>query len=123
MWSRFCGHLSNSIFVPKGRRDSSLAVYCLEYVQERNRPVGNGLIGRKERYAILSGERASRTTHIVPYGTDRSLTAFQAINCLAAITWSLRDGKLVRRVYTYLTPHHTSPKTFEDEDGVRCDGS
>ena len=32
-------------FVPKGQSKSSLAVYCLEWVRERNRPVGHGVIG------------------------------------------------------------------------------
>jgi hypothetical protein len=32
-------------FVPEGRRDGSLAIYCQGFVQERNRPVGYGVIG------------------------------------------------------------------------------
>jgi hypothetical protein len=54
--------------------------------EKGNRPVGNGVIGWKGRSAILSDEHAGRHTQTVPYGTDRSLTAFQAINCLATIT-------------------------------------
>ena len=44
-WCRFCGQLAGSAFVPEGRSDSSLAVYCQEYVEERTRPVGYGMIG------------------------------------------------------------------------------
>ena len=37
---------------------------------EKNRtvPLGNGMIGSKERSATLSGQRASRPTHTVPTG-------------------------------------------------------
>jgi hypothetical protein len=35
-------------FVPKGLTDGSQAVYCLVPVQNRARPVGNGLIERAE---------------------------------------------------------------------------
>jgi hypothetical protein len=31
-------------FVPEGLADRSQAIYCLEHVQPRIRPVGNGLI-------------------------------------------------------------------------------
>jgi hypothetical protein len=40
--------------VPKGRDDSSLAVYCLECVQEKNRPVGNGVIGSEGTFCDLA---------------------------------------------------------------------
>ena len=61
-WSRFCGQISRTAFVPEGRNDGSLAVYCLECVQERNRPVGYGVIGSGKLSITLSGERASRLT-------------------------------------------------------------
>ena len=41
----------NKTFVPEGRNDSSLAVYCQEYVQERNRPAGNGVIGAEGTFS------------------------------------------------------------------------
>ena len=84
MWRRFRGQVSGRGFVPQGRRNGSLAIYCLECVQE-NRPVGIGVIGWEGTFRTLSGEHASRPTQTVPDGTVRSSTAFQAINCLATI--------------------------------------
>jgi hypothetical protein len=69
-------------------------------MKNQARPVGNGMIGAQGRSVTLSGERASRPTQTVPYGTGRFLNAFQAMNCLATITWSLRDNKLVRHLST-----------------------
>ena len=53
MWRRFCGQVSGMDFVPEGPVDSSLAVYCLECVQKRNRPVGNGAIGSDGTFCDL----------------------------------------------------------------------
>ena len=69
-------------------------------------------LGRSKRSATGSGQHTSRPTQTVPYGTDCFLNAFQAINCLATITGSLRDNQLVRRVYTFSTPLFP----IEDED-------
>jgi hypothetical protein len=38
------GRLARSAFVPEGLNDGSQAIYCLEQVQSRIRPVANGLI-------------------------------------------------------------------------------
>jgi hypothetical protein len=45
MWLRKCGQVPGRAFVPEGRDDSSLAVYCLECVQVMSRPVGYGVNG------------------------------------------------------------------------------
>jgi len=63
----------------------------LETGQGRIRPVGNGVIGSEGTSCDLGDEHATRPTQTVPYGTGRSSTAFQAINCLATIIQSLRD--------------------------------
>jgi len=47
-WRRFCGQVSGEVFVPKGRNDSSLAVYCLGCGKKPNRPV-------RERYDWVGG--------------------------------------------------------------------
>jgi hypothetical protein len=57
----------------------------------KDRPGGQVVIGSEEMFYPLSGERASRPTQTVPYGTDLLLNPFQAINCLATIIPSLRD--------------------------------
>ena len=101
-------------FRPGGTSDGSLAVYCLEWVREKSRPVGYGVMGAEESSATLSGEHASRPTQTVPYGTGRSLTAFQAINCQATIIPSLRDNKLFRHPSTFFDS--TSPAQIEDDD-------
>ena len=46
-------------------------------------PLGNGMIGLAGPSAILSGERASRPSQTVPYGTDLFKTHSLAVNCQA----------------------------------------
>jgi len=46
-WSR-----SNQESVPEGLNDRSQAIYCLEQVQLRIRPVGDGMIGSGTRATI-----------------------------------------------------------------------
>jgi len=55
---------------------------------------------------------SASSAHTVPYGTDRFLDTFQAINCLATFIQSLRDNK--PSLSNLSTPHH--PKIFEHED-------
>ena len=83
MWRRFCGQVSGKVFVPKGPDEGSLAVYCQEMQKNRTVPLGNSMIGRKERSATLTGQHASSPTQTVPSGTGRFLNAFQAVNCQA----------------------------------------
>ena len=51
----------------------------------------DGVIWTEVTFHTLRGEHISRPTHTVPYGTDRSLTVFLAVNCQATISQSLRD--------------------------------
>ena len=64
-----------SDFVPEGPGDRSQAIYCLEHVQLRIRPVG----ARSDPYLRLFTRRDRRTPigpdHTVPYGTDSFLLA------------------------------------------------
>jgi len=73
------------------------------------------VIGWKGRSATLSDEHAGRPTQTVPYGTDRSLTALQAINCLATIIQSLRDGKPSRPVLQIDSSPNYRPVEPSDE--------
>ena len=50
-------------FVPEGLDDRSQAIYCLERVQSRVRPVGHALI-------LIAGTPIG-PNHTVPYGTVR----------------------------------------------------
>ena len=73
-------------FVPEGRNDRSLAVYCQGCVPSKDpfRRVRCGWAGGI--FCQPGREHASRPTQTVPYGTGRSLTVFQA-----TIIPSLRD--------------------------------
>ena len=46
--------LSN--FVPEGLNDRSQAIYCLEPVQNRSRPVGCGVIRSRTSWRAVAGE-------------------------------------------------------------------
>ena len=90
-----------SDFVPEGLDDRSQAIYCLEHVQLRIRPVGHGLIlthgcllavivarqsdpitpyptGRIP-FCSLPGNKLPGYFHTVPPGRAASFTVFQAI--------------------------------------------
>ena len=76
MWSRKCVQELEWSVVPEGPNDSSLAVYCQEWVQERNRPVGYGVTGSEGTLYHL--ERITREQT----NSDRTL----------------RDGSLVKPI-------------------------
>ncbi len=80
--------------VPEGQNDRSQAIYCLEQVQPRIRPVGHGLILAPGWSIVLIVTRLSDP--IIPYPTGRFPFShgYQAINCLATIGKSLRDNRL-----------------------------
>jgi hypothetical protein len=63
---------TESAFVPEGLNDRSQAIYCLERVQLRIRPVR----ARSDSYPWLINRPDRGTSigpnHTVPYGTDRS---------------------------------------------------
>jgi hypothetical protein len=90
MWSRKCEQVL-TVCCPGGSNDRSQAIYCLERVQSRIRPVGHGLIpfsgliNRPNRGAPIGAN------HTVPYGTVPFSHRYQAINCLATFITSLRD--------------------------------
>jgi len=44
------------VVVPEGRNDRSQAIYCLECVTQRTRPVGNGMIRSTGRFLTMGGE-------------------------------------------------------------------
>ena len=44
MWSRKCGQQLLTVCCPEGTNEGSQAIYCLEHVQSRIRPVGHGVI-------------------------------------------------------------------------------
>jgi hypothetical protein len=83
--------------VPKGRNDSSLAVYCLECDQRTTRPVGHGLSWS----AGVFTAQGRRT--FPPIQSHRSL---RAVNCQATLTWSLRDKIHAGELSAKSTPHH-----------------
>jgi hypothetical protein len=57
-----------------------------------NRPVGDGMIGSDRRATTRAINPTRGKDQTVPYGTVSRLNLFQAINCLATIIQSLRDG-------------------------------
>jgi len=67
--------------------------------ENRNRPVGHGVIGADRRATIRTISQPRGKDQTVPYGTDSRLNGFQAINCLdfgelsrvATFILSLRD--------------------------------
>src|SRR5260221_11691146 len=76
---------------PGGTNDSSQAIYCLEQVQSRIRPVGHGLILTPGCLIVLIVARLSDPIIPCPTGRFPFLHGYQAINCLATIIQSLRD--------------------------------
>jgi hypothetical protein len=60
-----------------------------------NRPVEYGMMGSDRRATIRTINQSGGKDQTVPYGTDSLLNAFQAINCLATIIASLRDGRFL----------------------------
>ena len=68
----------------------SQAIYCLEQVDSRIRPVGHGLIFYPRLINLPDSATPIRPDHTVPYGTVPVSHVYQAINCLATFTWSLR---------------------------------
>src|SRR5260221_14586770 len=84
----FVSHRDNSPCVPEGPNDRSQAIYCLEHVQPKIRPVGHGLILTHGWLVVLIVARLSDL-----------------------ITPSLRDGSLFERIpgnklpgYDHLVP-------------------
>jgi len=71
----FVSHRDNSPCVPEGPNDRSQAIYCLEHVQPKIRPVGHGLILTHGWLVVLIVARLSDL-----------------------ITPSLRDGSLFERI-------------------------
>jgi hypothetical protein len=71
---RICVNIRKLIFVPEGPNDRSQAIYCLEQVQSKIRPVGHGLILTHNWLVVLIVARLSDP-----------------------ITPSLRDGSLFER--------------------------
>jgi hypothetical protein len=68
------------VFVPEGPDDGSQAIYCLEQVQSRIRPVGYGMIGWREE-AIVSDSAPSVAPQITPFPTGRIMsTHYQAFH-------------------------------------------
>ena len=53
-------------FVPKRLAEGSQAIYCLESVLEKIRPVGNGMVGLPARSLLKIAERSFRPNHTVP---------------------------------------------------------
>jgi len=51
-------------------------------VQDKARPVGNGLSWSTRALTLAVVEASFRPNHTVPYGTVPFLDAFQAVNCL-----------------------------------------
>jgi hypothetical protein len=73
------------VFVPEGPDDGSQAIYCLEQVLSRFRPVGHGLILTPGLTNRPGDWHAYRTQ---PYRSLRDgsfSNAFQALKCLATI--------------------------------------
>jgi hypothetical protein len=85
-----CVYVRKLTFVP-GPNDRSQAIYCLEQVQSKIRPVGHGLILTRGWLVVLI---VARLLDPIPTG-DPFLNGFQAINCLATIIRSLRDNRAV----------------------------
>ncbi len=56
-----------------------------------NRPVGHGMIGSDRCAKTRTISQLRGKDQAVPYGTDLVMDIFQAINCLVALTQSLRD--------------------------------
>jgi hypothetical protein len=59
--------------------------------KKANRPGGYGMSGSDRRATIMTTNQPGDKDQTVPYGTDSRLNGFQAINCLATISQSLRD--------------------------------
>jgi hypothetical protein len=59
--------------------------------QNGNRPVGYGMMGSDRRATIRTITQSGVRIRPCPTGRILNLDVFQAINCLATITWSLRD--------------------------------
>src|SRR5258707_9618144 len=77
-WSvGFVSHRDNSPVVPEGPNDRSQAIYCLEQVQSKIRPVGHGLILTHGWLVVLIAARLSDP--ITPSLPDGSL--FERIPC------------------------------------------
>jgi hypothetical protein len=72
--------------VPEGLTDRSQAIYCLEQVQSRIRPVGDGMILTHGRLVVLIVARLSDPIIPCPTGRFPFSHGYQAINCLATIT-------------------------------------
>jgi hypothetical protein len=102
--------LGLSAFVPKGLNDRSQAIYCLEWVKNEVRPVGNGVI----RESLLAYYRVSHdivrcTNNTVPTGRAALLRISQAMNCLATIIQFLRNKCAAPSLRLNITPllHHS----------------
>ena len=104
--------------VPEGLDEGSQAIYCLEEVLSRFRPVLSAIarMATEEGHGlILTPGLTNRPGHCTPIGPNHTVSAgqvpflhvFQAINCLATIIQSLRDNKPPLPVHI-LTPHHSA---------------
>src|SRR5260370_38206793 len=72
------GESARSAFVPtEGLKDRSQAIYCLEQVQSRIRPVGHGLILTPSSLIVLIV--ACRSDPIIPCPTDPKFTDLLAV--------------------------------------------
>jgi hypothetical protein len=92
------GESARSAFVPaEGLNDRSQAIYCLEQVQSRIRLVGHGLILTPSSLILPIVPRLSDPIIPCPTGRFPFLHGYQAINCLATITHSLRDKGVPRQ--------------------------
>jgi hypothetical protein len=68
MCSRKCGQVL-TVCCPEGTNDGSQAIYCLERVQSRIRPVGHGMIPTPTWISRPSGGMSIGRNHTVPSGT------------------------------------------------------
>src|ERR1700757_602481 len=75
--------------VPEGLDDRSQAIHCLECVQPKNRPVGNGMTYFPRLVRCPRSTNTRRPNHTAPYGPGHDLDRFQAMNCLVTIIRSL----------------------------------
>ena len=84
--------MDRALFVPKGLNDSSQAIYCLECVLKKTRPVGYGL-SWSTRAFTAEGRGMFLPTPIISASAEtvRFFPHPQAVNCQAIIIQSLRD--------------------------------
>jgi hypothetical protein len=72
-----CVTIRKLTFVPEGPNDRSQAIYCLEQVRLKIRPVGHGLILTHGWLVVLIVARLSDPSHR-PYGTKFGRTCFRS---------------------------------------------